>query len=102
MSKLVVTGGNRLQGRVRAGGRKNSAVAILPATLLADGPSTIENIPDIQDLAVYCEILRAIGVKVEISQGNGGEPPTAFIDPSGLRPEAPPAGPSCSCWTEWG
>jgi len=58
LSKLVVTGGHRLIGRIRVGGRKNSAVAILPATLLADGPSIVESVPDIQDVSVYCDILR--------------------------------------------
>lgn len=92
MSKLIVTGGSRLSGRVRAGGRKNSAVAILPATLLAEGPSTIENIPLIQDVCVYCDILRSLGAKVEIRPGNGGpfDSPRVTVDPSGLRWCAPP------------
>lgn len=90
MSKLVVTGGSRLRGRVRAGGRKNSAVAILPATLLADGPSTIENIPLIQDVSVYCDILRYLGVRVDTAPGNGQEGPRASIDPSALEWRNPP------------
>lgn len=90
MSKLVVTGGSRLEGRVRAGGRKNSAVAILPATLLVEGPSTIENIPLIQDVSVYCDILRALGARVTTVPGNGLECPRAVIDPSGLRWQPPP------------
>ncbi len=89
MSKLVVTGGTPLRGRVRAGGRKNSAVAILPAALLADGPSVIEGLPDIQDVTVYCDILRALGVKVDIKWCNGSEPARAVIDPVGLRNERP-------------
>ncbi len=84
MSKLIVTGGQRLAGRVRAGGRKNSALAILPATLLSDGPSVIENLPDIQDVQVYFDILRSLGVRVETRPANGGEAPRGVIDPSGL------------------
>ncbi|RJQ09215.1 MAG: UDP-N-acetylglucosamine 1-carboxyvinyltransferase [Bacillota bacterium] len=91
MSKLVVTGGHRLRGRVRAGGRKNSAVAILPATLLADGPSIIENLPDIRDVAVYCDILRALGARVTVERrNNGSEGLRATVDPSGLKRESPP------------
>lgn len=89
MSKLIVTGGQRLAGRVRAGGRKNSALAILPATLLSDGPSVIENLPDIQDVQVYFDILRSLGVRVETRPANGGEAPRGVIDPSGLEWRVP-------------
>jgi UDP-N-acetylglucosamine 1-carboxyvinyltransferase len=89
LSKLIVTGGQRLAGRVRAGGRKNSALAILPATLLSDGPSVIENLPDIQDVQVYFDILRSLGVRVETRPANGGEAPRGVIDPSGLEWRVP-------------
>jgi len=75
---------------VRAGGRKNSAVAILPATLLADGPSVIENLPDIRDVVAYCEILSALGARVTVERRNGSEGLRATVDPSGLRRESPP------------
>ncbi|HEY8449734.1 MAG TPA: UDP-N-acetylglucosamine 1-carboxyvinyltransferase, partial [Bacillota bacterium] len=65
MARLVVRGGFRLHGRVRVGGRKNSAVAVIPAALLADGPSILENIPTISDVATYIAILEAMGVEVE-------------------------------------
>ncbi len=90
MSRLIVTGGSHLQGRVRAGGRKNSAVAILPATLLADGPSVIENVPDIQDVTVYCDILRSLGAKVAAEPTNGQEAPRTLVDPSPLDLQLPP------------
>ncbi len=90
MSKLVVTGGSRLMGRVRAGGRKNSAVAILPAALLADGPSVIENVPAIQDVSIYCDILRSLGVGVDLVPGNGAEGLRAIVDPGRLAWQAPP------------
>jgi len=90
LSKLVVTGGSRLRGRVRAGGRKNSAVAILPAALLADGLSVIENVPAIQDVSIYCDILRSLGVGVDLVPGNGAEGPRAIVDPSRLAWQALP------------
>ena len=92
MPELIVTGGRPLRGRVRAGGRKNSALAVLPATLLADGPSVIENLPDIQDVLVYFDILRAMGVEVEAQPAplNGGEAPRGVIDPGHLSWRVPP------------
>jgi UDP-N-acetylglucosamine 1-carboxyvinyltransferase len=90
LSKLVVTGGSCLKGRVRAGGRKNSAVAILPAALLAGSPSVIENVPNIHDVSIYCDILRALGAKVDLRPGNGSEPPRALVDPDGLSQQTPP------------
>ena len=90
MSKLVVTGGHRLIGRIRVGGRKNSAVAILPATLLADGPSIVESVPDIQDVSVYCDILRYLGAKVTHVPVRDSESPRVMIDPRGLAQGTPP------------
>jgi UDP-N-acetylglucosamine 1-carboxyvinyltransferase len=85
-----VTGGHRLIGRIRVGGRKNSAVAILPATLLADGPSIVESVPDIQDVSVYCDILRHLGAKVTHVPIRGSEAPRVMIDPRGLAQGTPP------------
>jgi len=92
LSKLVVTGGHRLIGRIRVGGRKNSAVAILPATLLADGPSIVESVPDIQDVSVYCDILRHLGAKVTHFPVRDSEAPRVMIDPRGLAQGTPPEG----------
>ncbi|MGE5561000.1 MAG: UDP-N-acetylglucosamine 1-carboxyvinyltransferase [Chloroflexota bacterium] len=69
MPELVVTGGRPLRGEVRISGRKNAAVAILPAALLAGGVSVIENIPAIDDVAVYLQILQASGAKTEYADG---------------------------------
>lgn len=64
MEKLVITGGTPLKGEIVISGAKNSAVAILPATLLIDGICTIENLPDINDVKLYCEILETLGAKI--------------------------------------
>ena len=64
MEKLVVTGPTSLKGEVNIGGAKNAAVAILPATLLIDGICTIENLPNISDIKISCEILEKLGAKI--------------------------------------
>ena len=50
MDKLIITGGSRLEGEVRISGAKNSALPILAATLLADEPVTISNLPHLHDI----------------------------------------------------
>ncbi|HEX9891525.1 MAG TPA: UDP-N-acetylglucosamine 1-carboxyvinyltransferase [Actinomycetota bacterium] len=65
MDRLLVTGGRRLQGTVRIGGAKNSALKLMAAALLADGRSTLGNVPDIQDCHTMAEVLRRLGVGVE-------------------------------------
>ena len=52
LEKLVVTGGTPLKGEVSIVGAKNSAVAILPATLLLKGVCTLENVPNISDINI--------------------------------------------------
>ncbi len=64
MEKLVVTGPTSLKGEVVISGAKNAAVAILPATLLIDGVCTIENLPNISDIKISCEILESLGAKI--------------------------------------
>ena len=64
MEKLVITGGTPLKGEVTISGAKNAAVAILPATLLINGICKIENLPNISDVKIYCEILKSLGAKI--------------------------------------
>ena len=61
MEKLVITGNTPLKGEVVISGAKNAAVAIIPATLLINGVCTIENLPNISDVKLYCEILKSLG-----------------------------------------
>ena len=63
--RMLITGGHRLTGEVRVSGGKNTAVAVIPATLLCDAPCTIENLPDISDVYALVDILRALGAEVE-------------------------------------
>ena len=64
MEKLVIKGPTPLKGEVTINGAKNAAVALLPATLLIDGICTIENLPNISDVNICCEILEALGAKI--------------------------------------
>ena len=65
MSKFIIEGGTKLKGKVNIGGFKNAAVAIIPATILCQGKCIIQNVPRINDVNVFEEILTEIGAKVE-------------------------------------
>ncbi len=65
MEKLVIHGGNRLSGEVEISGAKNAAVAIIPATLLAQDVCRLENIPNISDVACMVKILSQMGAQVK-------------------------------------
>ncbi len=82
MEKLMIKGGQKLSGRVSISGAKNSAVALIPASILSDSVVYIDNLPDIKDVAILAEILREMGVKVELHKR------TIMIDPRnmGSRP----------------
>lgn len=64
LDKLVITGKTPLKGEVTISGAKNAAVAILPAALLIDGITTIENLPNISDVKLLCEIIEELGAKI--------------------------------------
>lgn len=64
LDKLVITGKTPLKGEVKISGAKNAAVAILPAALLIDGICTIENLPNISDVKLLCQILEEMGAKI--------------------------------------
>lgn len=64
MDKFVIKGGTRLKGEVTISGAKNAAVAILPATLLINSVCTIDNLPNISDVKIFCEILTKLGAKI--------------------------------------
>lgn len=66
MDKLVINGGNKIFGNIEISGAKNAVVAILPAAILASkGISTIENVPDIEDVKCLIKILESLGCKIK-------------------------------------
>ena len=85
MSRLIINGGTPLRGEVTISGAKNAAVAIIPATLLVDGPCRLDNLPMIDDVKVILHILEQLGAKVTREESG-----TVEIDCSGVTStEAP-------------
>ena len=68
MDKLIITGGDRLEGQVWISGAKNAVLPILSATLLADGPMTIGNVPHLQDVTTTMELLGRMGVSLTVNE----------------------------------
>lgn len=65
MEKFIINGPCSLKGTVKISGAKNSAVAILPATLLVKGKCHLQNVPDISDIRAIIQILSNLGSKIE-------------------------------------
>ncbi|EGH21269.1 UDP-N-acetylglucosamine 1-carboxyvinyltransferase, partial [Pseudomonas amygdali pv. mori str. 301020] len=68
MDKLIITGGVRLDGEIRISGAKNSALPILAATLLADGPVTVQNLPHLHDITTMIELFGRMGIEPVIDE----------------------------------
>lgn len=69
MKQIKIEGKHVLEGTIRISGAKNSAVALIPASLLSDGVVTIDNVPNISDIDALSEILEFLGVTVEKKEG---------------------------------
>ena len=67
MDKLEVIGGARLSGEVRISGAKNAALPILAASLLAEKPVVLENIPSLNDVTTTVRLLRRIGLDIDFN-----------------------------------
>ncbi|MCA8955946.1 MAG: UDP-N-acetylglucosamine 1-carboxyvinyltransferase [Planctomycetes bacterium] len=65
MDRIRIKGGRELRGQVRISGSKNSALPILAASLLVDGPVVLRNIPQLKDVDNMCRILRRLGARVQ-------------------------------------
>jgi UDP-N-acetylglucosamine 1-carboxyvinyltransferase len=68
MAKIVINGGQPLSGDVWVSGAKNAVLPILAATLLADGPVTIGNVPHLHDVTTTMELLGQMGVELVIDE----------------------------------
>jgi UDP-N-acetylglucosamine 1-carboxyvinyltransferase len=69
MAKILITGGERLNGEVQISGAKNAVLPILAAGLLADGPMDIGNVPHLHDVTTTMELLGQMGVDLAIADG---------------------------------
>lgn len=65
MKQIIIDGGHKLSGEIKISGAKNSAVALVPASILCDEEITIDNIPNISDIEALKEILSHLGAKIE-------------------------------------
>lgn len=83
---FLVEGGFRLRGTITPAGNKNAALPILAATLLADEPVTIHNVPRIRDVETMMDLLRSQGVELTWTASH-----TVVADPRGARAGDPDA-----------
>jgi UDP-N-acetylglucosamine 1-carboxyvinyltransferase len=65
MPHFQITGGETLRGEVRASGAKNAALPIMAASILADGPVRLENVPRLADVRTQAQLLRLLGMRVD-------------------------------------
>ena len=79
MKKIVINGGRPLKGEVTISGAKNSVVALIPATILADDIVTLDGVPDISDVSSLIEIMTIMGAKIERKEDS------LIIDPRGVK-----------------
>src|SRR5205809_1723982 len=81
-----VSGGRPLKGTIRPAGNKNAALPILAATLLADGPCRIDNVPHIRDVETMLALLAHLGAEVRWLGPNAVEVNAARAEPRELDP----------------
>ncbi len=79
MKKIKIRGNRPLAGEITISGAKNSAVALIPAAILADSPVILEGVPDIQDVHSLIEILEIMGVKTSFTNHQLTIDPTEII-----------------------
>ncbi len=80
MDVYKITGEKHLKGTIKVSGAKNSAVALIPASILANSPVTIEGLPEILDVWTLKALLEEIGGKVEFNDGHMVIDPRSMID----------------------
>ncbi|RDH83246.1 MAG: UDP-N-acetylglucosamine 1-carboxyvinyltransferase [endosymbiont of Escarpia spicata] len=79
MDKLIINGGGPLDGEVRIAGAKNAALPILAATLLADGPMSVGNVPHLHDITTTMELLGGMGITLVVDEKMSIEVDTSTI-----------------------
>ncbi len=79
MKQINIIGNQKLSGTIKISGAKNSAVALIPASILAEDIVKIDNIPNISDIDALNEILEFLGAKVSLENG------MITIDPRNIK-----------------
>ena len=86
MDKFIITGGTPLRGEIPISGSKNGALPLMAAALLGDGPTTLSNIPRLNDIYTFSNVIRGTGIDVQFDELNN----TLTIDPRSFNlAEAP-------------
>ncbi|MDR1521507.1 MAG: UDP-N-acetylglucosamine 1-carboxyvinyltransferase [Streptococcaceae bacterium] len=86
MNKIVIHGARLLSGNVTVSGAKNSIVALMPASILADEVVILEGVPEISDVYALINILQIMGAKIHFTKG------VLTIDPRGVKSIPMPSG----------
>lgn len=90
MDSITIRGGRRLTGKVRVSGAKNAALPILASSLLAEGTSTFDNVPNLADIHTMSRLLRSMGCEVERTPGGVEDRLVVHVPPPGeVEPIAP-------------
>ncbi|BAU58536.1 UDP-N-acetylglucosamine 1-carboxyvinyltransferase [Halorhodospira halochloris] len=79
MERLLIRGGHQLDGEIRISGAKNAALPVMAATLLAEGPMKVGNIPHLHDVTTTMELLGRMGVELTVHEGMEVEVDTSSI-----------------------
>ena len=80
MDKLLIKGKKELNGEITASGAKNSALPILSASLLADSPMKVGNLPHLNDVTTMIELLGSMGINIMLN-----EDMDVYVDPSSIK-----------------
>jgi len=90
MQKIIVTGGNVLNGEVAISGAKNAVLPILCATLLADEPVEITNVPHLHDVITTVKLLGELGAGIAIDEGTLAKGRGIVVDPRSVNQHVAP------------
>ena len=80
MDKLLIKGKKELNGEITASGAKNSALPVLAASLLADSPMKVGNLPHLNDVTTMIELLGSMGIDIMLN-----EDMDVYVDPSSIK-----------------
>jgi len=70
MEKFIINGGKTLSGKVKISGAKNSALKLMAASILADGKTTLRNVPKIEDVNIMVDVLKTLGTSINVDAKN--------------------------------
>jgi UDP-N-acetylglucosamine 1-carboxyvinyltransferase len=73
MDRIIIRGGNRLEGRIPISGAKNAALTLLPCALLTDEPLTLRNLPRLADVDSFGHLLNQLGVSTTVEGARADE-----------------------------